>query len=105
MRVTGNSIPESIHIEPYAREPGTVEIRLRENVHEVTKTDEETGQTYTMQEYDEYTFILPDRPGLKEEIEENLSDWLATGRVLEVNIGASIVADMGNALSILGVQV
>ena len=46
-----------------------------------------------MFEYDEYTFVLPDREGLREDIEANMADWLATGRTLEVNENASIVAD------------
>ena len=31
---------------------------------------------------------------MQEEIESNLNDWLATGRMLEVNESASIVQDM-----------
>ena len=31
--------------------------------------------------------------GLREHIEANMADWLATGRTLEVNQNASIVAD------------
>jgi len=58
-----------------------------------------------MFEYDEYTFHLKDREGLKEDIENNLSDWLITGRTLEVNEGASIVQDMREALGIVGVSV
>lgn len=57
-----------------------------------------------MFEYDEYTFLLKDREGLREDIEGNLSDWLITGRTLEVNESASIVQDMKTALEILGVD-
>ena len=46
-----------------------------------------------MFEYDEYTFVLPDLEGLREHIEANMADWLATGRTLEVHQNASIVAD------------
>lgn len=112
MRVIGNIIPETIHMEPYAREPGKVEIRLRENIVPITQADEVDGTEYTMYQYDEYIFRLPDRPGLLADIESNLPDYLATGRVLEVNMGASIVADLQDsdadkkaALNELGVYV
>ena len=63
-----------------------------------------TEQAVTMYEYDEYVFLLKDREGLQEDIEANLSDWLITGRTLEVNEGASLVQDMKAALEILGVN-
>lgn len=100
MRVQGNMIPDTIRIEPYAREPGKVEVRLTENVQEVTKTDEITGQTYSMQEYDEYIFRFADTPGLREHIEANLTDYLRTGRELEYNAQASEVVDMRTAIDI-----
>ena len=84
--------------------PGYVELRLRENVKEVSEVDEMTETEITMYEYDEYTFLLKDKEGLKEEIEENMSDWLITGRTLEINESASIVQDMKAALEILGVN-
>ena len=83
---------------------GYVEVRLRENINEVTETDPQTETTTTMFEYDEYTFLLKDREGLQADIESNLSDWLITGRTLEVNESASIVQDMKAALEILGVN-
>ena len=82
-----------------------MEVRLRENIKEVTETDPQTETPLTMFEYDEYTFLLKDREGLREDIENNLSDWLITGRTLEVNEGASIVQDMREALGIVGVSV
>ena len=63
-----------------------------------------TGQEISMFEYDEYTFVLPDREGLREDIEANMADWLVTGRTLEVNEGASIIYEMKAALEILGVN-
>jgi len=81
-----------------------VEVRLRENIKEVTETDPQTETTLTLFEYDEYTFLLKDREGLQEDIESNLSDWLITGRTLEVNESASIVQDMKAALEILEVN-
>lgn len=83
---------------------GYVEVRLRENINEVTETDPQTETTITMFEYDEYTFLLKDREGLQEDIEGNLNDWLITGRTLEVNESASIIQDMKAALEILGVN-
>ena len=84
MRVQGNSAPASVTVETYLPVPGMVEVRLRENV--IKRAD-------TLYEYDEYTKIMPDRPGLKEDIADNLSDWLTTMRTLEVSENASIVAD------------
>lgn len=81
-----------------------MEVRLRENIKEVTETDPQTETPLTMFEYDEYTFLLKDREGLREDIESNLSDWLITGRTLEVNESASIVQDMKAALEILEVN-
>lgn len=83
---------------------GYVEVRLRENINEVTETDPQTETTITMFEYDEYTFLLKDREGLQADIEGNLNDWLITGRTLEVNESASIIQDMKAALEILGVN-
>ena len=85
MRVQGNVYPESITVEAYLPTPGMVEIRLRENVTQLADT---------LYEYDEYTMLMKDSPGLKEEIAANLSDWLTTLRTLEVNENASIVAGM-----------
>lgn len=81
-----------------------MEVRLRENIKEVTETDPQTETSVTLFEYDEYTFLLKDRAGLQEDIESNLSDWLITGRTLEVNESASIVQDMKAALEILEVN-
>ena len=93
MRVKGNISPVTLLIEHYMPMDGYVEVRLREDIKAVTDTDPQTGIAVTMYEYDEYTFVLPDREGLRDEIEANLTDWLATGRTLEVNPNASIVAD------------
>lgn len=83
---------------------GYVEVRVRENINEIEVTDEQSETTIPMFEYDEYTFLLKDREGLEKDIENNLSDWLITGRTLEVNESASIVQDMKTALEILGVN-
>lgn len=91
MRVRGNIYPQSITVEAYLPISGMVEIRLRENVKEVSVTDEITGTTTIMYEYDEYAKVIPDSPGLKEDIAANLSDWLVTLRSLEVDGNASIL--------------
>lgn len=105
MRVRGNLSPNALDIEAFAPMPGYVEVRLRENVKSVIVVDEMTEAEVTMYEYDEYTFHLADKEGLREEIEANLTDWLITGRTLEINEGASIVQDMKEALEIVGVSV
>lgn len=104
MRVKGNVSPNVLDIEVFAPMPGYVEVRLRENIREITMVDEMTEREVTMFEYDEYTFHLAEKESLREEIEGNLNDWLITGRTLEINERASIVQDMKEALSIMGVN-
>lgn len=84
MRVQGNVCLESVTVEAYLPVPGMAEVRLRENVAQLEDT---------LYVYDEYTTLMKDRPGLKEDVTANLSDWLTTLRTLEVNENASIVAD------------
>lgn len=91
MRVRGNIYPQSVTVETYLPTPGMVEIRLRENVKEVSVTDVMTDTTTIMYEYDEYAKVVPDSPGLKEDIAANLSGWLVTLRSLEVDGNASIL--------------
>ena len=98
MRVRGDISPAVISLESYYPMPGYVELRLRENIKEVSFEES------TQFEYDEYTFLLKEKEGLQEEIEANLNDWLITGRTLEVNETASLVQDMKEALEILGVN-
>ena len=104
MRVKGNVSPNVLDIERYRPMPGYVEVRLRENINEVTVVDGMTEQEIKMFEYDEYTFIVRERAGLREDIEANMADWLVTGRTLEINGSASIVQDMKASLEILGVN-
>ena len=104
MRVKGNVSPNVLDIERYRPMPGYVEVRLRENINEVTVVDGMTEQEIKMFEFDEYTFIVRERAGLREDIEANMADWLVTGRTLEINESASIVQDMKAALEILGVN-
>ena len=96
MRVSSNISPEVITLEHYHPKAGYVELRLRENIREASDAE--------MFVYDEYSFILKDKEGLREEVEANMSDWLMTGRAVEVNERASLVQDMKEALEILGVD-
>lgn len=91
MRVRGNIYPQAITVEAYLPIHGMAEIRLRENVKEVSVTDEMNDTTTIMYEYDEYAKVVQDSPGLKEDIAANISDWLVTLRSLEVDGNASIL--------------
>lgn len=99
MRVNSGVEPNVVSIEPYMPIDGYVEVRIRENV---SSFNTEEGLKY---EYDEYVFHVPNKPGLSDEINNNLDDWLATGRTIEVNEGASIIQDMRKALEIMGVAI
>ena len=82
MRVQGNINPNPVSLTDYRPKPGTVEIRLRENVVQIGDN---------LYEYGEYTAHLTDRDGLERDIRDNLADWLVTLRTLEINQNASIV--------------
>lgn len=82
--------------------PGYAEVRLRENISKITVEDTHTGKAVIMYEYDEYTFCLKNYDGLKADIENNLSDWLTTGRNIEVNEQASSVQDMLSMFNRMG---
>lgn len=89
MRVKGNVSPSILTVEPYPAKEGYVEVRLRENIREIAETDTQTNTTTTMFEYDEYTFHLQAREGLRADIESRFNDWNITGRTLEVDERAS----------------
>lgn len=101
MRVQGNASPAAVTVESYWPMPGYAEIRLHENIKGITPTDVESPAP--LFEYDEYVIHVKEKDGLQAEIENNLAEWLATGRMLEVNENASIVQDMkteiANAIS------
>lgn len=92
MRVQGNASPAAVTVESYCPTPGYAEIRLYENVKDITPTDVEDPTP--LFEYDEYVIHVKEKDGLQVEIESNLAEWLATGRMLEVNENASVVQDM-----------
>lgn len=94
MRVKGNVSPVTLSMESYLPLAGHVEVRIRENIKEVTDIDPQTETSVTMFEYDEYVFHIKQRDGLQQEIENNLADWIQTGRALEVNDRASTVQDL-----------
>ena len=82
MRAKGNTIPASVEI--YLRGKNA-EVRLRENPRKID---------FELYEFDEYTMTVPDRPGLEQEISENLREWLKTARSTEVNPASSAVREM-----------
>lgn len=94
MRVQSNASPTPVVVESYHLMPGYVEVRLRENIKQLSDN---------VFEYDEYVLHVKEKDGLQTEIENNLADWLTTGKMLEVNYAASIVQDMKEALAILEV--
>lgn len=104
MRVRGDCLPNVVDVTAYEPVPGKVEVRVRENIVPYSERDPETGEMENGYEYDEYKFIMDDAIGLATTIKKNLSDWLATGRTLEINESASTLRDMKDALKIVGVQ-
>lgn len=92
MRVQGNASPSAVTVESYWPMPGYAEIRLYENIVDITPTDIENPAP--LFEYDEYVIRVKEKDGLQAEIESNLAEWLITGRMLEVNENASVVQDM-----------
>lgn len=94
MRIRGNISPDIIHIELYAPNPGFAEIRLRDNIKSITEKDELTGRDISMFEYDEFVFHEKNRENLRENIENNMDEWLQTGRELEVNVNASMLKEV-----------
>lgn len=96
MRVQGNASPSAVTVESYWPMPGYAEIRLYENIVDITPTDIENPAP--LFEYDEYVIHVKEKDGLQAKIESNLNDWLATGRMLEVNENASVVQDMRTEL-------
>ena len=85
MKRTGGKPSKRVTLSYYDPKPDYVEVRLRENVRQ--RPDGEF-------EYDEYVIHVKEKDGLQAEIESNLAEWLATGRMLEVNENASVVQDM-----------
>lgn len=93
MRVLGNSIPPSVEVYPRGEK---AEVRLRENPRKID---------YELYEYDEYTLMVPDRPGLKQEISANLSEWLKTARSMEYNPRASeALVEQNNSFGAIGIN-
>lgn len=92
MRVQGNASPSAVTVESYWPMPGYAEIRLHENIVDITPTDIENPAP--LFEYDEYVIRVKEKAGLQAEIESNLAEWLITGRMFEVNENASVVQDM-----------
>lgn len=96
MRVQGNGSPAAVTVVSYWPMPGYVEVRVSENIVDITPTDIENPAP--LFEYDEYVIRVKEKAGLQSEIESNLAEWLITGRMLEVNENASVVQDMRTEL-------
>ena len=81
MRVRGDSKPNVVDVTAHEPIPGKVEVREK---------DPETGELEHGYEYDEYRFIMDDAIGLATTIQNNIEDWLLTGRTSEVAPNASL---------------
>lgn len=90
MKIQGNTSPAPVQISAYSPKEGMVRLWLRENIVPLSEG---------LYEYDEYTTILPNRPGLEAEVTANLPSWLETLRSLEVDARASVVVDMKAGLA------
>ena len=90
MKVQGNTSPAPVQVTTYPPKAGMLRLWLRENTVQL-----EEG----LYEYDEYTTILPEKPGLEAEVTANLPSWLETLRNLEVDTRASVVVEMKAGLS------
>lgn len=84
MRVRGNISPSTIETTESPLNSNLVELRVRENINKFTEEDSQTGETIEGYEYDEYVFTIPNDETVIESIENNLEDWLTTGRTSEV---------------------
>ena len=93
MRVTGSIQPEQLRLEPDPQKEGFYLIRLTENVK--ARNDAE-GAGY---EYDEYVMSVKYYDGIQHDIQENIEEWLATGRSLECSENASTVCDMRETIA------
>lgn len=90
MRVRGNANPKTVSVTIYEPIPGKAEVKVRENVAPFETTDPVTEEVMSGYEYDEYTFIMDNAIGLEKTIEDNLADWLITGKTLEVAPNATL---------------
>ena len=90
MRVRGDSKPNVVDMTAHEPIPGKVEVRVRENIVPYSEKDPETGELEHGYEYDEYRFIMDDAIGLATTIQNNIEDWLLTGRPSEVAPNASL---------------
>lgn len=90
MRVRGSNSPSTFSIETYGGDPNKVEVRLRENIKPYEEKIEGISETIQGYEYDEYLFVLDKTENLSETIQNNLEDWLTTGRTLEIDPRATL---------------
>ena len=98
MRVRSDSQPDAVSITDYTPDESKVEVYVTENAKEVTITDED-GTSHTEWESDMYIFHVAKCDGLKEKIEAAISDWLATGRSLEVGTKATEMCERDDEIA------
>lgn len=79
MKVTGNQNPAPYTIEAYPPKPGHVLIRMMENAQE---------QAPGVFEYDEYTAVVKDMPGIAEDISNRYSEWLKSLKTISMEQNA-----------------
>ena len=91
--------PGRFSITRYPPKPSRVEVRFYENVVETTLTDETSGTSRPIWEYDEYIIVIPDKPGLAEEIEADFDRWLLTAKSFHPFLIEAL--EFGSAFNIL----
>ncbi|MCH4240018.1 MAG: phage tail assembly chaperone [Oscillospiraceae bacterium] len=77
MKVNGSISPPALSFEH--RFDGMAEMRFRENI---TSEKDENGNTIFT--YDEYLLVMPDRDGLKKNVQDNIVVWLAYAKAAEI---------------------
>ena len=81
MKVQANNAPAGAFlVEHHPQKPGFWLVRFFENARQ---TEREEGW-----EYDEYTIVVPETPGLVSDIENNYEHWLETAKSLDMEHNA-----------------
>lgn len=104
MRVRSDFKPEAVSITDYTPDNTLVEVYISENIKEVLihdddREDDEASEDRVQWDSDMYIFHLKRVNGLKENIEAHLSDWIATGRSLEISTDATEVRERDDEIT------
>ena len=104
MRVRSDFKPEAVSITDYTPDSTLVEVYVSENIKEVlvqgdNEEDGEANEDRVQWESDMYIFHPKRVDGLKEDIEAHLSDWIATGRSLEVDTKATEMCERDDEIA------